>query len=117
MSDPKPSSGSKMEIPEIAIVQAEAAVTANQYEDAGPSTESLPNSKPVPTVSEESNKPSVKHDHTNSKENQTSAVRETPIEQIPQLPFGSRLGQVDFSQDGFDTKAKVAGMLTLRTSR
>lgn len=34
---------------------------------------------------------------------------EQPIENISQVAYGTRLGQVDFSQDGFDTKAKVAG--------
>ena len=40
---------------------------------------------------------------------QSSKSEETPIERIPSVAFGPRLGQVDFSQDGFDTKAKVAG--------
>lgn len=112
MSYPKPSSGSKMEVPQIAIAQVEAVTGANHDEDARPPTGFVPNSNLVTMGSEESYKPSVKHDHAHSKDNQVSVVGETPIEQIPQVAFGSQLGQVDFSQDGFDTKAKVAGMLT-----
>ncbi len=116
MSNPKPSFGSKMEVPQIAIAQAEAAASANRDKDVGPPTEHVPNSNPVPRGSEEGNKSSVEHDHTHTKDNQASVTEETPIEQIPQVPFGSQLGQVDFSQDGFDTKAKVAGMLSPHAS-
>lgn len=106
-----------MEVPQTANAQAEAAISVNEDEDAGPPTGSVPNSNPVSMGSEEGDKQSVKHDHAHTKDDQASVVGETPIEQIPQVPFGSKLGQVDFSQDGFDTKAKVAGMLKCDASR
>ena len=40
---------------------------------------------------------------------ESSARTEQPIEQLSHVAYGTQLGQVDFSQDGFDTKAKVAG--------
>jgi len=39
-----------------------------------------------------------------------SAAEETPIEQVPSIAYGPKLGEVDFHQDGFNTEAKVAGM-------
>lgn len=35
---------------------------------------------------------------------------ETPIEQAPPPAYSTEYGQVDFSQDGFDTRAKVSSM-------
>ena len=33
---------------------------------------------------------------------------EVPIEELPPLPFGAKLGQFDFNQNGFDTNANVS---------
>ena len=41
-----------------------------------------------------------------------STLQGTPklsIEQVPSPAYGQTYGRVDFSQDGFDTKARVAG--------
>lgn len=117
MSESRGSSGGEMELPQIAINQAEAAAIANQGEDAGPPTDPVSNSKPEFTGSQENKTSSMRDAQAHAKEHQTPAAGETPIEQVPQVPFGSQLGQVDFSQDGFDTRAKVAGKLTPRAVR
>ncbi len=105
-----------MEHPRADMPQAKAAPSTSHKEDTAPPAKAVPSSTSASKVSEMGDEPSMKRDHTHSKDNQASVAGETPIEQIPQVPFGSRLGQVDFSQDGFDTKAKVAGMLIRHAS-
>lgn len=38
------------------------------------------------------------------------AARETSIEEVPPPAYGETYGQIDFSQDGFDTGARVGSM-------
>jgi hypothetical protein len=38
----------------------------------------------------------------------SQATRETSIEEVPLPAYGETYGHVDFSQDGFDTEARVA---------
>lgn len=42
---------------------------------------------------------------------------ETPIEQAPPPAYSETYGQVDISQDGFDTRARVASMLNSDADR
>lgn len=103
---PKIASSGNMELPQAVIAQAEAAATSNQEDESGHSV------KPTPKKYQEA---STDHSLKTGQAQATgvSALEETPIEQIPPVVYGSQLGQVDFSQDGFDTKAKVAGRVYL----
>lgn len=40
---------------------------------------------------------------------QRSATDDVPIERVPSIAYGPNLGEVDISQDGFNTEARVAG--------
>lgn len=110
MSESKPPPGSKDISPDIAIPQANPTTSSSQNPIAGHPIQSTRNGNPV-LPSEVSTTQTSNHDSPHRGVNQKSTVQETPIEQVPSVPFGSQLGQVDFSQDGFDTKAKVAGSL------
>ena len=41
-------------------------------------------------------------------------VRETSIEEVPPPAYSETYGKVDFSQDGFDTEARVASKETVQ---
>ncbi len=104
-----------MELPEAVVAQAEAAASTNQPKASGHHSERGSEASGEAARSEGSHASSSKNDHAQPKASKPSAAKETPIEQIPQLAYGPQLGQVDFSQDGFDTKAKVAGKTELHT--
>ena len=113
-SGSKDASKTGVELPDVVIAQAEAAATSNQPED------SRHHSNPVHEVANEPRgsegghaSSSSKNNHAPANASETSGARETPIEQVPQVAYGPQLGQVDFSQDGFDTKARVAGQVVL----
>ena len=110
--EPHVDSENAVEIPQIAIAQAEAVVSANQEQPPGPSHSSTVDASggaevhDVPGVP--STDPSQIHDNAHR-----PGVEEQPIEQVPQVAYGPQLGQVDLSQDGFNTRAKVAGRTAL----
>lgn len=113
MSDSKSPPGGKDVSPDIAVPQANATTSSSQNPIAGRPIEPTRNGNPLLPL-EESTGQHSNHDNFHEGIHQKSTVEETPIEQVPPVPFGSQLGQVDFSQDGFDTKAKVAGSLPSR---
>lgn len=45
------------------------------------------------------------------------ATEEIPIERVASIAYGPKLGEVDISQDGFNTEAKVAGRKYISSSR
>ena len=102
-----------MEVPKAVIAQAEAAASTNQSENRGRQAESTTKEAKGGTLSEGSHD-SPKNDQVPARGSKPFAVHENPIENVPQLAYGPQLGQVDFSQDGFDTEAKVAGMEALQ---
>lgn len=108
---PESASSSNMELPQAVIAQAEAAATSNQEDGSGHPVKPMPKTSRETMRPKDSTDPSLKTGHAQA--NRPSALEETPIEQIPPVVYGSQLGQVDFSQDGFDTKAKVAGRVYL----
>ena len=115
MSERHPSSAgpssNPLELPEAVNAQAEAAASTNQTPAKGGES----TSRKEETQSEGRKAKPLEHGHTTARVPKGSATEDTPIEQVPQLAYGAKLGQVDFSQDGFDTKAKVAGGCTVRT--
>ena len=98
-SKPQETSIDHADLPEVVIAQAQAAASTNQPEQGPSSSESAPEG--TREVNRSGRSPA--HDR------KSATGEETPIEQVPQLAYGPQLGQVDVSQHGFDTKAKVAG--------
>ena len=96
-------------LPDLVIAQAEAAASTNQPEEA----QVQPGPTPKTSKDEEDSPPShassSKKDPATKQANREPTPVETPIEQVPQVAYGPKLGQVDLNQDGFDTKARVAG--------
>ena len=105
-SDPYPrpdAPGNDMRLPQAVIDQAEAVAT-NENEDADSSHPGRDNSKLEASKSEAS-RPTTPNAADAAR---TFITQEPPIEHVPPVAYGSQLGQVDFSQDDIDTKAKVA---------
>ncbi|CAD6591036.1 MAG: hypothetical protein ASARMPRED_005155 [Alectoria sarmentosa] len=110
--------GDNMEVPQAVIAQAEAAASSNQPPDGQRPSQSASDQTPEALGSKEKHPRSSTNaqkgsqapriDGAQASNLQPSANVEQPVEQIPQVAYGTQLGQVDFSQDGFDTKAKVA---------
>ena len=113
-SRPGEASGSTMDVPEVVIAQAEAAASTNQAEYGGLQPESAIDETRGPVDSKGNPVPLSQAGESLRGRCGTHAAEETPIEQLPQVVYGPHLGQVDVSQDGFDTKAKVAGMALVR---
>lgn len=101
----------QIELPEAVIAQAEAAASSNQPAKDGQRHGSSPEPAKEVGKSGGSNATPSSRGHATANGLKPSAPEEAPIEQVPQLAYGPKLGHVDFSQDGFDTKAKVAGMI------
>lgn len=105
-------------MPQAVIAQAEAAASSNQPDDGQRHAQSASDQTPgLSSSKEDQSHPSVNGQKgsqapwingTQPSDAQLSASSEQPIEQVPQVAYGTQLGQVAFSQDGFDTKAKVA---------
>ena len=109
----KDASKTAVELPEVVIAQAEAAAASNQPEDIRHYPKPVSKATEEPRGSERSHASPSKNNHAPANASGTLGAPETPIEQVPQVAYGSQLGQVDFSQDGFDTKARVAGQVVL----
>ncbi|KAL6713865.1 hypothetical protein ACLMJK_008359 [Lecanora helva] len=107
-ADPSNASGSNLGLPEAVIAQAEAAATTNQPDDTHHRQKSDSKLERSQAGLEGSRAQSSTDNHSTARDTEISAGGETPIEHVPQIAYGPQLGQVDFSQDGFDTKAKVA---------
>ena len=103
-----------VEVPQIAIAQAEAAASANRDEGAGPLHPPALDTPGLSEINDRDHVPSPKPSQPKEENAQTSGVEEQPIEHVPQVAYGPQLGQVDLSQDGFNTRAKVAGKIALR---
>ncbi|KAM0795599.1 hypothetical protein BDR22DRAFT_870272 [Usnea florida] len=111
--------GDRVEIPSAVIAQAEAAASSNEPEDGQSHSQFASGQTPEVLISKQKHKSVSANDQKelrgpkiggqqsrNAQEPSTST--EPSIEQVPQVVYGTQLGQVDISQDGFDTKAKVA---------
>ena len=98
-SGPQETSADHADLPEVVIAQAQAAASTDQ------SVQDTLAPEPAPEAVREA----TGNERLPTQDARTSAGEETPIENVPQLAYGPQLGQVDVSQDGFDTKAKVAG--------
>lgn len=97
-----------MDLPEVVVAQAEAAASANRDADPEMPTQNAPKTEKQQKRHEAKQIPKRAKD-AQGNGTETTAANETPIEHVPHVAYGPQLGQVDFSQDGFDTKAKVAG--------
>ena len=102
-----------MELPDPIIAQAEAAALTNRNAEIRQHSQKLPSTTQQATASEECQSLSSENDTTRAEGSRTTKTPETPIEQVPPVAYGPQLGQVDLSQDGIDTKAKVAGKVLL----
>ncbi|SLM37934.1 glycosyltransferase family 1 protein [Lasallia pustulata] len=89
-------------LPPSLIAQAEAAA-ASSADDAKQF-----NLAPASLSPETSETPGVEATTTGSQGAMQSAMQDTPIENAPPPAYSGTYGQVDISQDGFDTQARVA---------
>ncbi|KAK4694854.1 hypothetical protein P7C71_g2788, partial [Lecanoromycetidae sp. Uapishka_2] len=98
-SQSKDAQDNSMEVPHVVIAQAEAAASQDRTDDGGPL-------EPASTTA-------------GNKRAEKFATEETPIEHVPSIAYGPKLGEVDVSQDGFNTGAKVAddGRLNINISQ
>ncbi|KAL9104167.1 MAG: hypothetical protein Q9163_000866 [Psora crenata] len=93
-------------IPQAVIAQAKAIARSNAEDDRPLPSSSSPGA--IYSASPSSQAGATSSLRVPSPESAPSASRETPIEQQPPPIFSTEHGRVDFNQDGFDTKAKVA---------
>ena len=101
------------ELPQAAIALAEAAASANQdtaAETLPPPALELPEGADAQDGTHQAPHNPFPHQEENA---QRHVSEEQPIEQVPQVAYGPQLGQVDLNQDGFNTRAKVAGKVTI----